>query len=182
MSAVRNGVADRGQEFTPETVVSSQMRDAVGRELCRQTSYPVSESDIRRWAVAVYYPEPPPRRYIDAVAGQALVAPEEFNPFAWLVAAQQQRQITNELTDPDRTEALVGVVGPGLRFMLNGGIEVEYGEPIRAGDVITAVSRLKGYHERSGRLGPMLFTVTEETWTNQNDAFVKVIRKTLIRY
>ena len=54
--------------------------------------------------------------------------------------------------------------------------------PIRVGDVITAVNRLADYTERDGRLGLMLFTVIENTWTNQDDEFVKRTRMTLIRY
>ena len=57
-------------------------------------------------------------------------------------------------------EKTVGVKGPHLTFQLNGGMEVEY----------------------SVRLGLMLFTVTEDNWTNQNDELVKTSRSTLIRY
>ncbi|OBY29222.1 hypothetical protein ACT18_24230, partial [Mycolicibacter kumamotonensis] len=45
------------------TYVSEQMRQCVGRELDRRVSYPIASSDIRRWAVAVYYPELPPQRF-----------------------------------------------------------------------------------------------------------------------
>jgi N-terminal half of MaoC dehydratase len=48
--------------------------------------------------------------------------------------------------------------------------------------VITSVTRLAGYRERSGRLGLMLFAVSEATWTNQRDEWVKTSRSTLIRY
>jgi hypothetical protein len=61
-------------------------------------------------------------------------------------------------------------------------MSAEYGEPIRPQDVITSVNRLAGYSERTGRLGHMLFTVLENTWTNQRDQFVKRTRMTLIRY
>jgi hypothetical protein len=48
--------------------------------------------------------------------------------------------------------------------------------------VITSVRRLAGYSEREGRLGLMLFTVSEDVWTNQNDELVKSTKSTLIRY
>ena len=38
------------------------------------------------------------------------------------------------------------------------------------------------YTEREGRLGLMLFTTTEDTWTNQRGETVKTSRSTLIRY
>jgi len=46
----------------------------------------------------------------------------------------------------------------------------------------TRVYRVTGYREREGRLGRMLFAVTEESWTNQQGAPVKRAEMTLIRY
>lgn len=171
----------------PSTLISPAMRAAVGTELVRQVSYPVSESDIRRWAIAVYWPEPPPEHFLDEKAAAAhggIVAPEEFNPFAWAVAerAESHPQAHRDSNDPDHFEQLAGIPGPGLEFMLNGGLETEYGAPIRAGDVITSVRRLGTYSEREGKLGLMLFGRTEETWTNQHGEFVKQVVGTIIRY
>jgi len=175
------------------TNVSDEMRGALGTLLTRRISYPVAESDIRKWALAVYWPEKPPREFLDAER-----APEDFNPFAWAVAESEiggrpepdvavAGSETGGRPEPDansadRTERLAGVPGPGLRFQLNGGLETEYGVPIRPGDVITSENRLDGYSEREGKLGLMLLTVTEDTWTNQDRAVVKRSRMTLIRY
>jgi hypothetical protein len=73
------------------TYISAEMLAAVGREVQRAVSYPVSESDIRRWAIAVYYPAQPSRRFWEAEAAAAsryggIVAPEDFNPVAWMTA------------------------------------------------------------------------------------------------
>ncbi|TQM11215.1 FAS1-like dehydratase domain-containing protein [Pseudonocardia kunmingensis] len=173
----------------PETNISAAMRDTVGTELSRQVSYPVSESDIRRWAIAVYWPEEPPAAFLDAkvAAGgvhNGIVAPEEFNPFAWAVA---ERRAANpdaviDTNDPDNVEIALGIPGPGLRFQLNGGMETWYGVRMRPDDVITSVCRLGSYSERAGRLGLMLFSRTEDTWTNQNGELVKKTVNTLIRY
>lgn len=172
----------------PGTVISEAMRAAVGSELGRRVSYPVSESDIRRWALAVYWPERPPRLFWDAAyaAGTrhgGIVAPEDFNPFAWMCAEVSTPGTADiDGNDPDRIELQLGIPGPGLKFQLNGGMAVEYGERIRPGDVITGVNRLESYSEREGRLGLMLMTVTEDTWTRQDGALIKRIRNTLIRY
>lgn len=173
----------------PETTISLAMRQAVGTELVRQVSYPVSESDIRRWAIAAYWPEPPPEEFLSSGAAKAtshggIVAPEEFNPFAWAVAEHAAAHPASHLepNDPDTLERTAGVPGPGLRFMLNGGLETEYGVPVRPGDVITSVRRLGPYSERAGRLGLMLFSRTEDTWSNQRGEFVKRVVNTLIRY
>ena len=171
-----------------DTNISEQMRAAIGSELSRRVSFPISPSDIRRWALAVYYPMRPPERFIDAdVAAKSrwggLVAPEEFNPFAWLAAVERSAgNDSGDENNPDKTELALGITPPGLKFQLNGGLEVQYGAPMRPGDVITSVSRLADYTERAGRLGLMLFTVFEDTWTNQDDELVKRTRSTLIRY
>jgi hypothetical protein len=169
----------------PDSSVSAQMHEAVGRELGREVSLPIAESDIRKWAIAVYYPAQPPRlfwdrEYAESTSHRGIVAPEEFNPFAWLAATRPGPAPKGN--DPDRIERTLGIPGPGLKFMLNGGLEVEYGARMRPGDVITSVSRLAGYEERDGRLGRMLFTTTEATWTNQQDDLVKRSRSALIRY
>lgn len=165
--------------------VSEQMRAALGQVADWRVSFPVAESDIRRWAVAVYYPDPPPARFWDSSAAGAqggLVAPEEFNPFAWMVAEQMEPSIRPMLRDPDRLEKAVGIPGPGLRSQLNGGSAVEYGAPVRSGDVVRSVTRLHDYQEREGRLGRMLITITEVEWTNQNGQRVRLGHDTSIRY
>src|SRR3954447_6358297 len=77
----------------PDSHITPQMLDLVGLELRSATSFPITDSDIRRWAIAVYYPEPAPRLFWDAAyaAGTVhggIVAPEDFNPFAWLTQTE----------------------------------------------------------------------------------------------
>jgi MaoC dehydratase-like protein len=168
-----------------KTNISEAMQAVVGGELSRSTSFPITDSDIRRWAVAIYYPEDPPRLFWDAdYAAQTsyagIVAPEEFNPFAWMTADGPRRASGGH--NPDLTEITLGVEGPGLKFQLNGGSEVEYGARMRPGDVITSVRSLAGYSEREGRLGLMLFTESQDRWTNQDNEVVKTTKSTLIRY
>jgi hypothetical protein len=169
------------------TLISAAMRGAVGRELARLVCFPVSESDIRRWAIAVYYPQVPPARFWDAAAAArsrwgGLVAPEDFNPFAWMAASPPGLTAGDAVTDADHTEHRLGIDGPGLASQLNGGVSVSYGVPIRPGDVITSVTWLGGYEERAGRVGPMLFTQLDTTWTNAASELVRQSRLTLIRY
>jgi hypothetical protein len=171
----------------PESNVSAAMRDVVGRQLTRRVSFPVAESDIRRWAIAVYYPAEPSREFWDEAYAKAtryggIVAPEDFNPFAWMAAEKEEPPLEIEANNPDRTELSLGIAGPGLKYQLNGGMEVDYGVRMRPGDVITSVNRLLRYSEREGRLGLMLFTTTEDTWTNADGDTVKKSRMTLIRY
>jgi hypothetical protein len=174
-------------EATVETHISAEMRGAIGGLMDRQVSFPVSESDIRRWAIAVFWPDDPPRLYWDAEYAKTtryggIVAPDEFNPFAWMVAEKFDPPIKVQGLDPGRTEKMLGVEPPAVKFQLNGGQDTEYGVPMRPGDVITMEMKLGDYSEREGRHGLMLFTIFEMLWTNQNDELVRRTLRTLIRY
>jgi hypothetical protein len=173
-----------------ETWITPEMEALVGVELGSQTSLPISASDIRRWAVAIYFPTPPPRHYWDeehaaTMRWGGMVAPEEFNPFAWMTAGGPPAR--RETFDVGRAgsrglEERFGVASPATKFVLNGGMEVTYGARMRPDDVITSVSRHAGYAEREGRLGLMLFTYNDAEWTNQDGVWVKTVRSTSIRY
>lgn len=171
----------------PDTWITDEMRAAIGTEYGERVSFPISVSDIRKWAQAVYYPDPPPREYWDeeyaaTTRHGGIVAPEEFNPFAWMTPAGPPGRDALA-TGASSTEVRLGLAPPATNHMLNGGLECTYtGVRMRPGDVIRAVSVLADYSERSGRLGLMLFTTTEDRWTNQDGALVKTQRMVLIRY
>lgn len=157
------------------TYVTEDIRKWLDVERDVMVSPPISESDIRKWAIAVYWPETPPKKYWDAEYARTsrwggIVAPEEFNPFAWPIERQE-------------TVRLGGDIGkePGKR-VLNGGSEARYYTPMRPGDVIRSGTQLVEVYEKTGRLGIMMFLINETTWTNQNGEAVKVDRKTNIRY
>jgi N-terminal half of MaoC dehydratase len=176
--------------YVVTTWISDEMRAIVGKEFGSEaTSVPISLSDIRKWAMAVYYPETPPplfwhEEYAATTIHGGIVAPEEFNPFAWFTAAGPRVPQTFEGPIRDSgPEGAFGVAAPETTFILNGGSEVTYGVRMRPGDVITSgKSKLIDYVEREARLGLMLFTRSETTWTNQNGEMVKVTRGTGIRY
>ena len=75
-------------EPNDQTMVTAEMLERKGVWGSSRVSPPVSESDIRKWAIAVYWPETPPRIFWDAeyAAGTkwgTIIAPPDFNPFAW---------------------------------------------------------------------------------------------------
>lgn len=99
-----------------DTYITTEIREWLDVEREVAVSPPISENDIRKWAIAVYWPETPPKLYWDAEYAKTsryggIIAPQEFNPFAWPV---------------ERKEAirLGGPIGkaPGQR-VLNGGSE-----------------------------------------------------------
>src|SRR5262245_42696691 len=147
----------------------------LGRSTDPMTALPVDANDIRRWAIATHWPEPPPAEFTDEEAAErgrwgGLVAPRDFNPFAWMSQ------------DARREPWLRGMgTTPGTR-VLNGGQRSRYFAPIRPGDVITSVASLAGAYERKGKLGNMLFLVNETRWTNQEGSLVRVGNRTTIYY
>lgn len=153
-----------------ETLVTQDMIDRQGVWGNERISPPIAESDIRKWAIATWWPEKPPPIYWDAgyaatTRWGGIIAPPDFNPFAWPVER------------PPRPAA----IGKG-RTGLNGGQTDTYGVPMRPGDVIRSRSRLKEWTERQGRMGLMLYTHTETEWRNQDDALVRTRISIGIRY
>jgi hypothetical protein len=174
----------------PDTWISDEMRAAIGREYgAEKKSLPISSSDIRRWAAAIYWPEPPPRLFWDeeyaaSTSHGGLVAPEELNPFAWFSAEGPNLPSSFEgVVRSAGPEESLGVKAPETSFIMAGGTEVTYGVRMRPGDVITSgLTKLTGYTERESRLGLTLFTTTSTGWTNQKGETVKTTSTILIRY
>lgn len=174
----------------PDTWISDEMRALVGREYgTERTSLPICPSDIRRWAAAIYWPEPPPplfwdETYAATTTHGGIVAPEELNPFAWFSSEGPVLPPSYEgVVRSGGVEEIFGVAAPETSFILNGGTEVTYGVRMRPGDVITSgKTKLLEYRERQSRLGLMLMTINEVTWTNQDGEMVKRSTSTGIRY
>jgi hypothetical protein len=165
-----------------EELISDEMRGIVGRVLQSRTSYPISASDIRKWAIAVYYPEPPPAKYIGAGAagGEALLeAPSEFNPFAWSTPGAKPKPAD---VSPGFMENLAGIKPPPLKHVVNGGSICEYGVPMREGDVITTNYSVKSYTVKQGKRGPLLIAESQDRWTNQKGETVRTTTMTIVRY
>lgn len=160
-----------------ETLVTPDMEERKGVWGGERVSYPISESDIRKWAISVYWGETPPRIFWDAEYAATtkyggIVAPEDFNPFAWPVPMGEVRSAGAQMGQkPKKGENI-----------LNGGQADTYGVRMRPGDVITSRTRLSHWEERQGRNGLTLYQYTETQWTNQNGEIVKTRISTGIRY
>ena len=161
---------------SPSTLVTQDMLDRKGVWSEPTLSPPIAPSDIRRWAIAVYWPETPPRifwdeEYAKTTRWGGIIAPQDFNPFAWPI----------ERPDYGATNRSATSAGVGQRVM-NGGQVDTYGVPMRPGDIITSRTALTGWDERTGRLGLTLFSYRENRWTNQRGEFVKSRVSTAITY
>ena len=172
-----------------QSLINDAMRAWVGSKTPPLTSPPISESDIRRAAISIYWPEIPPRVYWDTdhaatTRWSGIIAPEEFNPFAWMVDRAHVGPQPDRLDDSQtELEDARNLRPPGAppRFLF-GGVDSTYHARMRPGDVITSVITATDVYERSGSIGPMLFYITEETWTKQNGEVVKTTRTTNIAW
>ena len=162
----------------PETLVTEEMIEAKGVWGDETTSHPVTESDIRKWAIATYWPDKPPPLYWDGEYARGtkwggIIAPRDFNPFAWPV---------DRPPGPPSAGARPGQTPTKGENILNGGPADTWFAPIRPGDVMTSRTRLSHWEERTGRLGLTLFTYTEIEWRNQDGELVRRRISTGIRY
>ena len=69
-----------------------------------------------------------------------------------------------------------------LKRLLNGASELEYLQPIKAGDVISVTAKLTRLRQMPGAEGPTLFMFTEVTYTNQRGEAVVKGKNTYIKY
>ena len=159
------------------TYVTPEMHAAQGRWSDARTAPPITGTDIKRWAMATFYPEKPPRIFWDveyAATTQwgGIVAPPDFNPFAWPLERPKPAAPGLMGARPDG-KAMTG---------MNGGQTDTYGVRMRPGDVVSERRRLVDWWEREGRLGHTLYVRNEIEWRNQDAELVRTRLSIGIRY
>ena len=153
------------------SVITDKMRAEIGVE-SEPVTFEVDKTACRMFARAVGYTDP---IYFDEQCAKSkgyrgIPAPVGF--------------LGHVVYNPNEPQRLGGYVRTDTPFkrILNGGTDIEYLESVCAGDVLTATSKLIDLSEREGRLGPMLVTVTESTYRNQDGKVVARARGTGIQY
>ena len=119
----------------PTTYITEELRAQLGVERNRQVSLPVERGEIRRWAIAVYWPQRPPPIYWDEEYAKAtpwggIIAPPDFNPFTWPVDEEGFKAKVDMTNNQTRAGSTVGTE-PGQRI-LNGGTRVGVPQPYPA--------------------------------------------------
>ena len=154
-----------------QSAITDEMRATIGVE-GPPTLMDVDKTGIRMFARAVGYTDPVfyDEAYAKSKGHRSLVAPPGF-----LGAAQ---------FNPNAPRPNVGGPARGRQGGgLDGGIERKYtGVEICAGDVLTAVSKVVSIDERPSRLGQMVITRRETTYTNQNGEVVCRAYGTILTY
>ena len=153
------------------SVITDEMRAAIGQE-SEPTTIEVDKTAVRMFARAlgytdlIYYDE----QYAKSKGYRSLPAPMGF--------------LGHPIFRPDipsRPAYVMSFKTPYKR-VLNGGTDIEYYEPICAGDVLTSTSKIADLSERSANIGPMLLITGETTYKNQAGKVVARFRGTLIQY
>ena len=144
----------------------------------------VEKGAIKRFADAVG--ETNPLYWDEEYAAKSrygsIIAPPGF--FGWAVklppGATFQRP-TDISDPPEATEEMrEALAKAGYANVLDGGIEYEFFQPVKAGDLLTAKSTIKDVREREGKTGKMAFVIIETIYYNKENEQVAVARATAI--
>jgi hypothetical protein len=117
--------------------------------------YEIEKSFIRRFAVAVGDDNP--------------LWQKGYAPPNLILTLGFSGMFKKYIEDPDIT-------------VLHGGTDLECHRPVKAGDVISAVSSVKNVRQRQGEAGPMLFVTFDISYSNQRKERVADCRQMVIIY
>ncbi len=157
--------------------VPAEARAMIGRESAPQTCE-VTKAAIRRFARAIgvdsplYYDE----AYAAATQWGGIVAPSTF---FFTLGYYDDAPDTRYREDGRPTGTELDVPLPVSRTV-GGASSVQFGEPIRPGDVITVRKKVVDVYSKEGKSGALYFTVVETTYTNQKGEFVARERASFI--
>jgi acyl dehydratase len=107
-------------------------RDFVGREYRASTTYEVGREHIRRFAEAIGDSNP---AYLDPEAARALGHPDVIAPPTFLTVLNFRFALEGPIVDPE--------LGLDYSRVVHGEQRFELARPVRAGDVLTMVSRIE---------------------------------------
>jgi len=152
-------------------LVTDEMRKAIGVE-SEPTIVQVEKEPIRRFAEAIgdsnplYHDE----EYARQRGYRSIIAPPGFIPsYSFPIKKGKPG---------DEGQSIRSAFSRGL----NGGGEYEFFQPIQAGDVLSITSRVADIYERDGRMGRMVFIISETICRDLRGETVLIIRHTGIRY
>ena len=140
-------------------------RDFIGREYPASTTYEVGREHIRRFAEAIGDTNP---AYTDRKAAEALGHPDVIAPPTFLTVLNFRFALEGPVVDP--------ALGLDYSLVVHGEQRFEHHRPVRAGDVLSLVSRIEDIKD-AGRneLILMVLEVTDEA-----GAPVATLRSTIV--
>jgi hydroxyacyl-ACP dehydratase HTD2-like protein with hotdog domain len=154
-----------------ESLITDEIRSWIGRETLPWT-IEASKLDIKRFAVATDDTNP---LYLDEEYAQkshhgGIIAPPLF------YMAPLTNPVPESELRPDGLpyEGKFPIPPTPLPRLMDGGTEIEFFAPIRAGDTLTGRCKITNIYQKEGRSGPLIFVERECTYTNQNGEVVVI--------
>lgn len=144
-------------------MITDEMRGFVGAE-SPPVTYVVSHREIARFNAAIRGELPPIESDPNSRDSNS---PIEANPLIL-------RSFITAPFDPPFPEP--------FHDILDGGSKFDFVRPIVAGDEVTVVRKLVDIFEKSGRLGPMLFKISEVSYRGGDGKVVATQESTTITY
>ncbi len=153
------------------SLITDELRKLIGVTL-ETVVFKVEEGAIQRYAQAIGDPNPlfNDPDFASKTKYSRLLAPPGFT--GWPVKAGR---LSDRLL-----ESLLKAGAPSR--LLDGGVEFEFVEPVGAGDVLTATTKIANITERETRLGKTMFTTLETTFVNQKGNVALKSRSTFILF
>jgi acyl dehydratase len=153
------------------SLITDGLRKLIGMTL-DTIVFKVEEGAIQRYAEAIGDPNPlyNDPDFASKTGYGRLLAPPGFT--GWPVKAGR---LSERLL-----ESLAKAGAPSR--LLDGGIEFEFIEPVGAGDVLTATTKIVNMTERETRLGKTMFTTLETTFVNKKGNVALKSRSTFILF
>ena len=161
--------------MSKSSLISEESLALIGRESAPVTRE-VLEKDVRRFCYAVGDLNP---LYLDeAFARETSFGGPIAPPMFFDIPTVPEHPLEELRPDGLPRSGLLPPV-KAARSMA-GGNEIELFEPIRVGDRITRVSKIAEIYEKEGRSGPLVLTIIENRYSNQDGNLVAVERMTVI--
>ena len=151
-------------EAPNETVISEELQSFIGLESA-PAMYDVERHAVERFAAAIGDANPlySNRSFAESTSYEGMIAPPTF--FRSLLPGSYPKPYPEPFA-----------------HILDGGSKYRYGEPVRVGDQITVFRKITDLFEKYGRMGTMLFKVSEISYTNQEGRLVATQTTTTITY
>lgn len=152
-------------------------RTLVGRETPPEVQPPVTFAQIQRYCYAV--DDLNPLYLIEEVAARGphggIVAPPLFSGAPSFKPTPLSQLRADGLPASEADPFRLPIRGARTRLT---GVEVDFRQFIRVGDVLTRISRVADVFQKQGRSGPLIFSVRETRVLNQRAELVCVERNT----
>lgn len=129
-------------------------RSIIGREFDRTETEPVSAASLIAFARSLGVTEP---RYVED-------GPDLVGHPTYCVRYRGRKFLPDDLP-----------AGLNPRMSLDAGKDIEFGRPIRPGDVVSVVSSIHDVYEKTGRTGTMIFLVVRFAITDQHGEHLATI-------